>query len=172
MTCHSTGKSGRAAHGSHPGRGLQPAAGAGQGGSAAGRETSGPLGERRHGPPGRGLLAHHQPAPGPPGLRPSPPDGFAAFPGTGRRPPHRALHGPNPLGAGRGGGQPLPGPGSPVRAGGPGRPHLAPGGGLPVPPGSGAVSPGSMPSACCPPYKISSRPTAAPPVSWRFAGPR
>ena len=39
-------------------------------------------------------------------------------------------------------------------------------------PGAWSRFPGSTPSACCPPYRISSRPTAAPPVSWRFAGPR
>ena len=50
--------------------------------------------------------------------------------------------GPDPLGAGRGGGQPLSGPGPPGRTGGPGQPHLPPGGGLPVPPGPGAVSRG------------------------------
>ena len=87
-----------APHGSHPGRGIQPAAGAGQGGAATGREASGPLGERGPGPPGRELLAHHQPAPGPSGLRPAPHDGFAAFPGTGRRPAHRALLRPGPPG--------------------------------------------------------------------------
>ena len=69
----------------------------------------------------RQLLAHHQPAPGPPGLRAAPPDGFAAVPGTGRRPHHRAVLGPDPLGAGRGGGQPLSGPGLVERAGVPGR---------------------------------------------------
>ena len=39
-------------------------------------------------------------------------------------------------------------------------------------PGAWSLFPGSTPSACCPPCGIFSRPTAAPPVSWRFAGPR
>ena len=131
-----------APHGSHPGRGIQPAAGAGQGGAATGRQASGPLGERGPGPPGRELLAHHQPAPGPSGLRPAPHDGFAAFPGTGRRPAHRARSRPGPPGCWpRRWTTPFwPRPSWPT--GGPGRPHLPPGGGLPVPPGPGAVSRG------------------------------
>ena len=103
---------------------------------------------------------------------PAPHDGFAAFPGPGRRPPHRTLHGPDPLGAGGGGGQPLSDSGPAGRTGDPGQPHLPPGGGLPVPLGPGAFSRSLFRPPAARSYKTFSRPTAAPPVSWRFAGPK
>ena len=160
-----------AAHRGHPGRRIQPAAGAGQGGPATGRQAAGPLGNEALAPlVATCWLITNQPlahlAFGLPlmtDLRPflGPAGGLLTALFAARTPWVLAAAVDNPFLA------PALLAELAARAGGtPARRWCA------GPPGAWSRFPGSIPSACCPPCKTSSRPTAAPPVFWRCAGPR